>query len=128
MGLEITPGGGPDELNATETGTGTKVWNQHVLAGEKVRVSDGDATLTLTTGSQALPSIPGTATHASVYLDAGSDTDVARYLEGGTAPTASTGKRLKDHEEINVASLSTFHAIIGSGTTLVLRIFYYHYA
>ena len=53
---------------------------------------------------------------------------IARYLEGNTAPTASTGKRLKDHEEIQVSSLSTFHAIIGAGTTIVLRIFYYHYA
>lgn len=123
--IGVTPGTGAN-LRSTELSAGLHL--QHVVAGEKVRVSDGDATLTLTGSSQALPSIPGTATHATVYADFAADTDIARYLEGNTAPTASTGKRLKDHEEIGVASLSTFHAIIGQGTTLVLRIFYYHYA
>lgn len=123
--LDVTPGTGA-KLRSTNVSGVTHL--QHVLAGEKTRVSDGDATLTLSGSSQALPSIPGASTHATVYLDAAADTDIARYLEGNTAPTASAGKRLKDHEEIEVSSLSTFHAIIGTGTTLILRIFYYHYS
>lgn len=123
--LGVTPGTGAT-LRTTEISAGLHA--QHVLAGEKVRVSDGDATLTLSGSSQALPSIPGTATHATVYCDAAADTDYARYLEGNGTPSSSVGKRLKDHEEIAVSSLSTFHAILGGGTTIVLRIFYYHYA
>ena len=47
--------------------------------------------------------MPGGETHALIYAQGAADTDVARYWEGGAAPTSSVGKRLKDHEEIVTA-------------------------
>ena len=82
--------------------------------------------MTLTGSSQAL-TVPGGETHALIYAQGAADTDVARYWEGGAAPTSSVGKRLKDHEEVVTATPSTFHAINESGT-ITLRIEYYHYA
>lgn len=122
--LAVSQGSGTT-LRTTDTGT---AHIQHVLAGEKQRVYDGIQNLTLTSSSQAL-TVPGGATHALVYCEGAAGTDFARYWQDGTAPTASVGKKLKDHEEIELASPSNFHAIIGSGGgSPVLRIEYYHYA
>lgn len=99
---------------------------QVVAAAEHVRTYDGVQNLTLTGSSQALTP-QGASTHCEIYAEGASDTDFCRYWVGGTAPTSSVGKRLKDHEEIACATPNTFHAINSSGT-VTLRIEYYHYA
>jgi len=100
---------------------------QEALAGEDVRVFDGVQSLPLTNAALSL-TVPGSATHALIYAEGDTVDAVARYWQHGAAtPTASVGKRLKDHEEMGCASPGTFKAINEIGV-ITLRIEYYHYA
>lgn len=114
------------EQYGTNGGDGKPIIAQVVAAAEHVRVYDGIQSLVLTGSSQTITP-QGSATHATIYAEGATANDVARYWEDGSTPTASVGKRLKDHEEISCSSLSTFKAINQTGT-VTLRISYYHYA
>jgi hypothetical protein len=96
-----------------------------MVVGEMERVYDGVQSLTLTGTSQS-PTVPSGATHALIYADGGTVNDYARDWHG-TTPTASVGKKLKDHEELASAQPAAFRALNGSGT-VTLRIEFYHYA
>jgi hypothetical protein len=114
----------PITVRSRDVGSGIQA--QVTMAGEHTRVYDGVQTLTLTTTAQSL-TVPGSATHATIYCEGASGTDFARYWHG-TAPTATAGKKLKDHEEIASASPASFQAIIGTGGgSPKLLVEYYHY-
>jgi len=131
LDLKITEASAPTHLLRQEqrgTGAGSvPIGLQVMLAGEHERVHDGIQSLTLSGSSQTL-TVPGGATHALIYMEATAPTtDFARYWHGATAPTASVGKKLKDHEEIVSADPANFRVIVGTGGG-ILRIEYYHYA
>lgn len=96
-----------------------------VLAGAHVRTYVGIQSLTLTGSSQTL-TVPSGATFADIYCEGAASTDYARTWHGGTAPTASVGVKLKDHEVLQTADPATFRAINSSGTC-TLRVEYYKY-
>lgn len=95
-----------------------------VVTGALHRVYKGVQTLVLTTTAQSL-TVPAGATHADIYAEGGADTHYCRYWHG-TAPTASVGKKLKDHEEIASANPAGYQAILSSGT-ITLHVEYYAY-
>jgi hypothetical protein len=127
--FDVVAGTNPSHhIRNEQTGTGgdgKPIIAQVVLAGEHKRVFDGIQSLVLTGTAQNL-TVPTGATHAMIYAEGATVNDLARYWHGST-PTASAGKRLKDHEEIATASPSTFSAINSVGT-VTLRVEYYHYA
>jgi hypothetical protein len=116
------------DIRTTEISSGL---HAHVMfAGEHIRVYDGVQSIGDSTSSQSL-TVPSGATHAAIYCEsaADTDTDYVRYWEHATAPTASVGKKLKNHEEIGSAAPASFRFIRGSGSaTCTLRVTYYHYA
>lgn len=99
-----------------------------VAAGEHVRIFDGIQSIASSGSSQALTPASG-STHALIYCEGAADTDFVRYWQDGTAPSATVGKKLKDHEEMACAAPASFHFITGSGSgACTLRMEYYHYA
>jgi len=99
---------------------------QEALAGEDVRVFDGIESVTLTGVVKSL-AVPALATHALIYAEGNTVNAIARYWQHATNPTSSTGKRLKDHEEMACASPATFRAL-NETDVITLRVEYYHYA
>jgi hypothetical protein len=127
--LGVVQAGVPDHFIRNEkTGTaggGQDIVAQVVLAGVHKRVYVGTQSLVLTGAAQSLTVPAGTpATFADIYAEGATANDYARYWHGGSVPTASVGKKLKDDNEIQSADPSTFQAINGSGT-VTLRIEYY---
>lgn len=112
---------GSETFRSTEVGG---LHQPHVLVGAKQRTYKGVQSLVLTTTAQSL-TVPGTATHADIYMEGGAADYYCRYWHG-TAPTSTVGKKLKDHEEISSASPATFQAILASGTG-TLRVEFYAY-
>jgi len=98
------------------------------LSGEMQRVSDGVQSIALSGAGVNTLTVPALSTHALIYAEGASDTDLARYWHG-VNPTTAVGKRLRDHEEMSSADPSQFRATLGAGSaSLTLRIEYYHYA
>jgi hypothetical protein len=129
--LQLVEATTPTHVSRSEqwgTESGTPIIAQVVAAAELYRVYDGHESLTLTGTSQALADKPAASTHATIYAEGATVDDYARYWEDtvDAAPTASVGKKLKDHEEMACASPTTFRALNGSGT-VTLRVSYYHY-
>lgn len=128
--LPITQAGVPTHHNRSEqsgtAGDGKPIITQVVLAGAHKRNYLGIQSLALTGTAQTLTVPAGTpAAMADIYAQGATVNDVARYWHGST-PTASAGKRLKDHEEIQSASPGDFSGINETGT-ITLRVEYYSY-
>jgi hypothetical protein len=119
-----TPGAGRTMRTRDKSGIDIQV----VAAGAHKRTYKGQQNLVLSGTSQAL-TVPAGAEFADIYGEGATANDVARYWHtggGGADPTATVGKKLKDHEEISTADPATFEAINSTGTT-TLRIEYYAY-
>lgn len=93
--------------------------------GAHVRTYKGVQSIAATASSQLL-TVPSGATHCDIYAEGGSSSDFVRYWHGSTSPTASAGKKLKDHEEIASSSPANFRFIASSGS-VTLRVEYYSY-
>lgn len=98
-----------------------------VLAGAHVRTYLGTQNLAVSGSSQTL-TLPAGTEFADIYCEGASSTDFCRYFHGGTVPTGTVGKKLKDHEELASADPATFRVIAGTGGgTCTLRVEYYQY-
>jgi|KBSMisStaDraftv2_1062788.scaffolds.fasta_scaffold422717_2 hypothetical protein len=117
-------------LRSKGLGSGGALQGQVVVVAEHVRVYDGVTSIALTATAAGLGTIPPAATHALIYAEGAAATDYCRYWQdSSTNPTPTSGKRLKDHEEMSCASPSVFKAINGSGSgAITLRVEFYHYA
>lgn len=124
--LPITESGVPTHFNRNEqvgTQSGKPIISQVVLAGVHKRAYKGVQSLVLTSTAQALTIPAGSpAVFADVYCEEVT-TGFARYWHGAT-PTATVGKRLYNHEEIQSASPADILAIIGSGAPVLRCEFY----
>lgn len=114
-----------NERTGVDGATGKDVIAQVVLAGVHKRTYLGTQNLALTGSAQSLTVPAGTpAAFGDIYSEGGTTNDYARYWHGGTTPTATNGKKLKDDQEIQSADPGSFSAIVGSGA-VTLRIEYY---
>lgn len=118
--------GQPIPLRSVDAGGGLQ--SQVITAGEHIRVYLGIQNITIAAAVSSL-TVPSGATHALIYAEGLTDpADYIRYWQDGSNPNATTGKRLRDHEEMACASPGTFKAFLGSGSgSVILRIEYYRY-
>lgn len=114
------------EQTGVNGGDGKPIIAQVVLAGAHKRNTISVQSLTLTGATQSLTVPAGTpATLADIYAEGVTTSDFCRYWHGAS-PSATVGKRLRDHEELQSADPANFQAINGSGT-ITLRVEYYSY-
>lgn len=106
-------------------GGGQDIIAQVVLAGIQKRTYLGTQVLNLSGTSQSLTVPAGVpAALADIYCEGAGTSDYARYWHGGSVPTASAGKKLKDHEELQSADPGTFQSIIGTGSPKLVVEYY----
>lgn len=127
--LPITPGSGAS-ARTVELATGVHAQmvfqaEMHPVALDLAAV--GDHTATVAASSTQLPNIPSDATHALLSTETAS----LRWLDTGTAPTATQGHKLAADSYFWISGrqrLLDWRMIRDTGTSATIMVTYYKYS